>query len=136
MASSSFRGTISARSQRLIVCWCLPEQTATRSGRSSRRGLPISRPVDDIYQKVGKGETAYEATFEDLARTQGSNFARADASIHGYVMDPTRLQGADWSAQDVLTPLLLSLLGAAAVYGATHLKTSRRARLEPIPQPA
>ena len=71
-----------------------------------------------------------------LARTQGSSFARADASILFYVIDPTRLKGADWSVQDVLTPPLLSLLGAAAVYGATHLKISRRARLEPIPQPA
>jgi len=109
------------------------------------------RPVDDIFQNVGvplvgvplagvppvgNGETAYEATFEDLARTQGSSFARADASLLFYVIDPTRLTGADSSVQDVLTPLLLSLFGAAAVYGATHLKISRRARLEPIPQPA
>ena len=94
------------------------------------------RPVDDIFQNIGQGETANEATFEDLARTQGSSFARADASILFYVIDPTRLKGADWSVQDVLTPPLLSLLGAAAVYGATHLKISRRARLEPIPQPA
>jgi hypothetical protein len=92
--------------------------------------------VEDIFQNVGNGETAYEATFEDLARTQGGSFARADASILFYVMDPTRLQRADWTIQDVLTPLLLSLLGAAAVYGATHLRVSRRARLEAIPQPA
>jgi putative intracellular protease/amidase len=86
------------------------------------------RPVDDIFQNVGKGETAYEATFEDLARTQGSSFARADASLLFYVIDATRLTGADSSVQDVLAPLLLSLLGAAAVYGATHLKFSRPRR--------
>ncbi len=94
------------------------------------------RPVEDIFQNVGSGETAFEATFEDLARTQGSSFARANASMLFYVIDPSRLQGTDWTLQDVLTPLLLSLLGAATVSGATHLKISRRTRLEPIPQPA
>ena len=50
-------------------------------------------PVEDIFQNAGNGETAYEATFEDLARTQGSSFARADASILFYVMDATRRPG-------------------------------------------
>jgi hypothetical protein len=40
-------------------------------------------------------------------------------------IDPDRLQGADWFVQDWLSPLLLSLLGAAFVYGITHLKLLR-----------
>jgi hypothetical protein len=113
-----------------------PESDAKRQVVAAWSADQAHRPVEDIFQSVRNGETAYEATFEDLARAQGGSFARADASILFYVMDPTRLQGADWTVQDVLTPLLLSLLGAAAVYGATHLRVSRRARLEAIPQPA
>jgi len=94
------------------------------------------RPAEDIFQNVGKGETAYEAMFEDLARTQGAAFARDDASILFYAIDPTRLQGADWFIQDWLSPLLLGMLGAVLVYGLTHLKLARRTRLQPIAQPA
>jgi hypothetical protein len=90
------------------------------------------RTAEDIFQNVGKGESAYQATFEDLARTQGSALARADASLLFYVIDPARLQGADWFAQDWLSPLLLAMLGAALVYGVTHLKLVRRTRLQPI----
>jgi putative intracellular protease/amidase len=96
-----------------------------------------TRPqAEDIFQNVGKGETAYEAMFEDLSRTQGATFARSDASILFYVIDPTRLQGADWFIQDWLSPLLLGMLGAALVYGVTHLKLARRTRFQPLPQPA
>src|SRR5215472_5656832 len=91
--------------------------------------------AEDIFQNVGKGETAYEAMFEDLARTEGGAFARADASILFYVIEPARLRGADWTVQDMLTPVLLSLLGAVFVFGATHVRVNRRVRLEPIQQP-
>jgi len=97
---------------------------------------PSHRPAENIFQNVGKGETAYEAMFEDLARTQGAAFARADASILFYVINPGRLQGADWFVEDWLSPLLLGMLGAAVVYGITHLKLARRTRFQPIPQPA
>ena len=92
--------------------------------------------MDDIFQNVGHGKTAYDATYEDLARTQNRSLARADADLMFYAIDPSTLQGPAWSVQDVLTPLLISLLGAALVYGATHVKISRRQRLEPTPQPA
>jgi hypothetical protein len=94
------------------------------------------RPVENIFQNVPARETAYDATFEDLARTQGATFGRSAASLWFYVMDPNRLQGSDWTLPDVLTPLLISLLGASLVYGATHLKLSRRARLQQVPQRA
>jgi len=94
------------------------------------------RPAEDIFQNVGKGETAYEATFEDLDRAQGAAFARADASILFYIIDPARLQGTDWFIEDGLSPLLLAMLGAAFVYGVTHLKLPRRARFQVIPEPA
>jgi hypothetical protein len=94
------------------------------------------RPVEDLFQGVGHGESAYQATFEDLARTQNRSLARADADLLFYAVDQTRLPGADRPPRDVLIPLLLSLLGAAVVYGATHLRIPRLARVRPIPQPA
>ena len=95
---------------------------------------PNHRPVEDIFQNVPAREAAYDATFEDLAKTQGARFGRSAASLWFYVIDPTRLQGSDWTLPDVLTPLVISLLGAALVYGLSHLKLSRRARLQAIPQ--
>ena len=94
------------------------------------------RLVEDIFQNVPAGETAYEATFEDLAKTQGATFGRSAASLWFYVMDPNRLQGSDWTLLDVLTPLLIALLGATLVYGITHLNLSRRARRQQLPQAA
>jgi len=67
---------------------------------------------------------------------QGRELCPIRRELWFYVMEPSRPRGADWTVPDVLTPLLLGLLGAAVVYGATHLKLSPRARLEPIAQPA
>jgi putative intracellular protease/amidase len=82
--------------------------------------------AEDIFQNVGKGESAYDATYQDLARTQNSSLARANAGLMFYALDPTRLQGAAWSVQDVVTPILISLLAASAVYGAAHVQLPRR----------
>ena len=113
-----------------------PESDAKRQVVAAWSGDESHRPVDDIFQNVGNGKTAYDATYENLARTQNRSLARADADLMFYAIDPSTLQGPAWSVQDVLTPLLISLLGAALVYGATHVKISRRQRLEPTPQPA
>jgi len=88
-------------------------------------------PVEDVFQNVGKGETAYDATFEDLAQTQGAALARADASLLYFVIDPARLQGTDWLGQDWLSPLLLAVVGVAFVYVVTHPKRARRTRFQP-----
>jgi transcriptional regulator GlxA family with amidase domain len=113
-----------------------PDTDARRQIVAAWSAEKAHRPVEDIFQNVPTGETAYEATFEDLARTQGGNFARNDASLWFYVMSPSRLDGADWNLADVLTPLLIGLLGAAVVYGASHLRLPQRGRLQAIPQPA
>jgi transcriptional regulator GlxA family with amidase domain len=75
------------------------------------------RPVEDIFPNVGNGETAYQASFEDIARTHNRRLAVAEADLLFYAVDPTRVQGADWTAQDVLPPVLLSLLGALSCMG-------------------
>ena len=113
-----------------------PDGTAKRQVIASWSADASHRPVEDIFQNVPARETAYDATFEDLARTQGATFGRSAASLWFYVMDSNRLQGSDWTLADVLTPLLISLLGAALVYGLSHLKLPRRAGLQQIPQAA
>jgi transcriptional regulator GlxA family with amidase domain len=112
-----------------------PDGEARRQVVATWSAQNAHRPVEDIFQKVPAGESAYEATFEDLARTQGATFARNDASIQFYVLDPSRLQRADWTPVDIVSPLVIAALGAALVYGATHLKLTRRPRLNAIPQP-
>lgn len=37
-------------------------------------------------------------------------------------MDPSRLQGANWTVQDVLTSLVISLVGPLGVYGPSHVR--------------
>jgi AraC family transcriptional regulator, transcriptional activator FtrA len=113
-----------------------PDGSAKRQVIAAWSADTSHRSAEDIFQNVPAGETAYDSTFEELARTQGATFGRSAASLWFYVMDPTRLQGSDWTLPDVLTPLLIGLLGAALVYGATHLKLSRRARLQQLPQAA
>jgi hypothetical protein len=113
-----------------------PDGTAKQQVIDAWSADTSHRPVEDIFQNVPARETAYDATFEDLAHTQGATFGRSAASLWFYVMDSNRLQGSDWILPDVLTPLLIGLLGATLVYGTTHLKLSRRARLQQVPQAA
>ena len=79
---------------------------------------------------------APERTVLPLVTQAFRSIARADANLMFYAIDPATLEGPAWSVQDLLTPLLVSVLGAALVYGATHVRISRRQRLEPTPQPA
>jgi hypothetical protein len=113
-----------------------PESEAKRQVVAAWSDNPAHRPVEDIFQNAGNGQTAYDAMYQDLARTQNGSLARANADLMFYAIDPSTLQGPAWSVQDVLTPLLISLLGAALLYGATHMSVSRRRHLEPTPQPA
>jgi hypothetical protein len=113
-----------------------PDGTAKQQVIAAWSANDSHRPVEDIFQNVPASETTYDATFEDLAHTQGATFGRSAASLWFYVMDPNRLQGSDITLPDVLSPLLISLLGASLVYAATHLKLSRRTLLQQVPQPA
>jgi hypothetical protein len=126
--------TVSALDRVLVPAG--PESDAKRQVIAAWASDQAHRPAEDIFQNVGNGKTAYDATYQNLAHTQNSSLARADADLMFYAIDPSTLQGPAWSVQDVLTPLLISLLGAVLVYGATHVRISRRKRLELTPQPA
>ena len=46
------------------------------------------QPAEDIYQNVGFGETAYDATMRDLAHTHNGILARATADGFFYTANP------------------------------------------------
>jgi putative intracellular protease/amidase len=94
------------------------------------------RPAEDISRNVGSGETAYDAGLQDLARTRNAGVARAVAIGLFYAAASPDFPDAAWPVAEALTVVALGLLGAAAVFGATHIKLSRRARSRPTPQPA
>lgn len=90
-------------------------------------GIRPERAAEEIYRNVGRGETAYDATFKDLARGQNRAVALADAEILFYALDPSELPENGLVPAQLVTPVLLSLLGAVGVFGASRLPTLRRA---------
>ena len=92
------------------------------------------RPAEDLYGNVGNGETAYDATLRDLARTRNDGLAGAAATGLFYATDSHAT--AKPAITEVLIALSLGALGAGIVFGAMHLKPSRRSGLRPVPQPA
>ena len=94
------------------------------------------RPAEDIYQDVGFGETAYDASRRDVAQQHNGILARAAADGLFYTANPLDFANASWPVPEVIAQLGLMLLGAATVFAATHVRFPRRARLNPIPQVA
>ena len=95
-----------------------------------------TRPVEDIYHNVGSGQTAYDASLRDLARTRNARVARAVTDGLFYTAAPQDFSDAAWPPSGALAALALSLLGAATVFTATHLKRPRPTPLQPAPRPA
>jgi hypothetical protein len=59
----------------------LARQQAIAAWSALQRG----QPVDDIYQQVGHGQTAYDATLVDLARTHNGMLARVTGEVSSTV---------------------------------------------------
>jgi transcriptional regulator GlxA family with amidase domain len=114
-------GENNAARQQVVAAW------------SADQGRPA---VEDIYQQVGPGESVYDATLQDLARTRYGALAQTVASSLFYPVDPAQFAGAAWPVREILAVAALMLLGAGTVFGATHLRLPRRARLRAQPQPA
>ena len=93
-------------------------------------------PAENIYQYVGKSESAYDATLEDVARTRHAALAQTIASSIFYQADSALLTGAAWPLREVGAAAALMLLGASVVFGTTHVRFPHRARLRTQPQPA
>jgi hypothetical protein len=99
--------------------------------------LQPRQSVEDIYQNVGSGQTAYDATLVDLARVHNGTLARITAESLFYSAAPQDFANASRPVSEVLGCLALSLFGAASVFAATHVRLSRpRRRFTPFPQPA
>ena len=84
---------------------------------------------EDIYQDVGRSETAYDATLQDLARTRHAAVAQTIAMSLFYPADSALFANAAWPFREVLAAVALMLLGAAVVFAATHVRAPRRAHL-------
>ena len=92
--------------------------------------------AEDIYQNAGNGESAYDATLQDLARTRHAALAQPIASSIFYPADSALFTGAAWPVRDLAAAAVLMLLGASVVFVATHIRVPRRVRLRTQPQPA
>jgi hypothetical protein len=91
----------------------------------------------DLYRTVGHGESAYDVSFRDLAQTRNRFLAQHMANVQFYPADmAAQVPGAAWPIREALALTASMLAGAALVFGATHVKLPRRARLHPIAQPA
>jgi AraC family transcriptional regulator, transcriptional activator FtrA len=78
--------------------------------------LRPERPVQEIHRSVGAGESAYDATLRDMARTQSAVAARGIGQTLFYPTEHIQFDSAGWPVAPVFAPLALSLLGLAAVY--------------------
>ena len=92
--------------------------------------------VEDIYRNVGSGETAYDASLRDLARTRGGIMAHLVANTFFYPALSEDFSEASVIPSEPLVALLLGLMGAAVVFAARQLRPRRRVRAHRAPQPA
>jgi AraC family transcriptional regulator, transcriptional activator FtrA len=95
-----------------------------------------ARPAVDLYRTVGHGESAYDVSFRDLAQTRNGLLAQHMANTLFYPADVAQVAGAAWPIRQGLALIGAMLAGAALVFAATHLRFTRRARLQAIAQPA
>jgi transcriptional regulator GlxA family with amidase domain len=90
-------GENDAAKQRVIAAW---------SGQT---------PPEDVYAHVGSGQTAYDVSFRDVARTRNASLARAMASGLFFSADPRDFANASWPVSEAVALLALMLLAAGAV---------------------
>jgi putative intracellular protease/amidase len=89
--------------------------------------------AEDLYQNVGSGETAYDASLRDLARTRNASLAQAVEAALFYSANHSEFADAAWPIGEALAALALSAVGAAAVFAGIHLTTHVRRRLQQAP---
>jgi hypothetical protein len=95
--------------------------------------LHPDRQAEAIHRNVGQGETAYEATLQDLARRYSGTVAAAIADTL-FVPHATLPADATWPIEPLVTPLLLGLLGIGLVFALSRLLVRRHTpvRKEPV----
>jgi hypothetical protein len=78
--------------------------------------LRPDRPVQDIHRAVGQGESAYEATLRDLARSHNGMIALPIANALFVPTDSLQLTDARWPLGPIGTHLALGFLGVGLVF--------------------
>src|SRR5919198_2907960 len=101
-------------------CRCPPQseweaENASVGARISWSAVRPGRPVEDVYQNVGAGETAYDASLRHLSRTRSGMLARFIANTLFYTAVPQDFSAASWPSSEVIAVVALVLLGAAGV---------------------
>jgi hypothetical protein len=111
--------------------------TAKHAAEAAWSAVQPGLPALDLYGTVGHGESAYDVSFRDLAQTRNRFLAQHMANVLFYPADvAAQVPGAAWPVREALALIGAMLLGAALVFGATHLRLARRGRLQVIAQPA
>ena len=101
------------------------------AGEAQRRALQAwaqvrpERPVEPIHRSVGAGETGYDATLRDIARTYNRTAAIAIGYGLFYAVDESVVAGTPWPVAPAAGLLGLSVLAGGLVYS-TRLAASRR----------
>jgi hypothetical protein len=88
--------------------------------------LRPDRPVHDVQRDVGHGESAYEASLRDLARSHNALVVMPIANGLLVPTDSLRLNDAAWPIQPIGTHLLLGLLGVGLVLLISRVPLRRR----------
>ena len=131
VASGTARPFAMAAEQRRIVqsrfgFLFLPRYDVGNAPRLDRVLVPAS----------GNSETStYDSSLRDMAETQNGVVARAVADGVFYSAATQDFEGAAWPVTQVVTYLMLSLIGAAIVFGATQCAPGASAEKHDAQQP-
>src|SRR5438045_8499064 len=82
------------------------------------------RQAEAIHRNVGQGETAYDATLQDLAHHYNGRVASAIATVLFFPAETTS-PDASFSIESLATPLLLGLLGVGLVFALSRIRFRR-----------
>jgi transcriptional regulator GlxA family with amidase domain len=112
----------------------LPGGDATEAMRQTVARWAQQRPevpVEQIHRHVGTGESAYDATLKDMARTRSRMLATATGQALFYPTAQLQIDAAGWPVAPVAAPLTLSLLGVGllAAIGRAKSGAPRMARM-------
>jgi transcriptional regulator GlxA family with amidase domain len=94
----------------------LPGGDTTEGRYQARATWTAAHPdvlLDEMHRGVGRGESAYDATLRDMARTHNSVIATAMGMAMFYAAEGTDLSSPGIPVAPVLTPIGLAMLGLA-----------------------
>jgi transcriptional regulator GlxA family with amidase domain len=110
--------------------------SAKQSAEAAWLTIDPGHPALDLYQTVGRGESAYDVSFRDLAQRRNRLLAQHMANVLFYPADMAQIPGAVLPVPQAIALIGYMLVGAGLVFGVTHFRIPRRSRLQPIAQPA